>query len=106
MILSPRRIAGDDIRTGMIGHFILAQRQFHRDDGGHRLDAINVDGTELFDELEHGVQLFLEVGHLLIAHGNARKMRDAADGGLVNGHENSVEERSGLKQRVYREGSL
>ena len=41
---------------------------------------------KLLDEGEHGVDLVLEMLDLVLGHRDAGEMRDAADGGGVDGH--------------------
>ena len=45
---------------------------------------------KLLDEGEDGVDLALQMRNLRVGHGDAREMRDAADGGLIDGHDNSL----------------
>ncbi len=58
----------------------------HRRHRGHRLDARDVDLLQLLDEGEHGVELAAQVLDLVLGDGDARQMRDAADGIGVDGH--------------------
>ena len=47
---------------------------------------VDIDLVELLDEGQDGVELALEVRHLLLGDGDPRKMRDAPDGRLIDGH--------------------
>ena len=49
------------------------------------------DLLQLLDEGEHGVELALQMLDLALGDGDARQMRDAADGIGVDGHENLKE---------------
>src|SRR6185437_4554604 len=85
-VLAPRRI-GEHLRGNIaVGDDILAHRQPHGNDRGHRLDAVDIDRVEGLDELENRVNLTLQVRRLSFAHLNAREMRDAADGVEIDGH--------------------
>ena len=58
----------------------------HRRHRGHRLDAVAIHFVELLDKGQDGVELALQMRDLVVGDGDARQMRDAADGGGVDGH--------------------
>ena len=58
----------------------------HGGDRRHRFDPFDVHLAELLDEGEHGIQLTLEVVDLLLGHGDAGEVRDAAYGIGVDSH--------------------
>ena len=49
---------------------------------------VDIHLAELLDERQHGVELALQVLDLVIGDRDARQMRDAADGGGIDGHQN------------------
>ena len=58
----------------------------HRDDRGHRIDPLDADLRQLLDEGQHCVQLALQMRNLGFSDRDPRQMRDAANGGSVDGH--------------------
>ena len=89
IILARRRIRDDDIGARVICHGVGTQLHLHGNDRRHRLHAVNIDGAQFLDEGENGVQLLLEVRHVFVLHGDARQMRYAPDGRLIDGPLNS-----------------
>jgi len=92
MIFADGRIGGDDIRAGMIGHHILAHLHLHRQDRGHGLGIVEIDGRELFDKGKHSIELLRKMGQFIITNRNAGQLSDAADIGLINRHWNSKDQ--------------
>ena len=75
-------------RDAAVGHHVLALLHRHRRHRGHRLDALDIHLAKLLDERQHGVELALQVLDLIVGDRDARQMRDTADGGGIDGHEN------------------
>ena len=47
---------------------------------------VDIDLRELFDKRQNGIELALEIVHLLLGNRNAGEMGNAADGIGINGH--------------------
>src|ERR1700727_2930281 len=85
-VLGQRRIGEHERRNLAVPDNVLTHRQAHGNDRRHRLDASDVDLIEGLDEFENGVDLALQMRDLSLADGDAREMRDASDGGEIDGH--------------------
>src|SRR5690606_34346785 len=82
------RCVGDDVhRLVAVGDEVPSLLHCHRHDGGHRLDALDVNLGKLLDEAENSIQLAGHPVGFLLADGDAGKMGDAFDGGEVDGHD-------------------
>ena len=81
-----------------VGDDIGAPRQRLGDHCGHRRDARRIDLAKLLDPAKDGVQLTLEPRDLGIVDANAREMRDALDGGGIDGHATGLACRSAARQ--------
>src|SRR5664279_2914897 len=86
MIFCRRRVLHDVLGDPAVGEDVLPLLHRHRRHRGHRLDALDVYLLQLLDEGQHGIELALQMRHLVLGHGDARQMRDAADGIGVDGH--------------------
>src|SRR6202008_632747 len=90
IIFSQRRVLDDVLGNAAIRHDIRSLLHRHRRHRRHWLDAIDVDLAQLLDERQNGVELVPEMLDLILGHGNAGEMRDAADNICVDGHESSA----------------
>ena len=85
------RVAGAFLtyrRDPAVGYDVRALLHLHRRDRRHRLDPLDVDLGQLLDEGQDRVELAPQVLDLLLGDRDAGQMRDAADGGGVDGHPN------------------
>src|SRR5262245_15326313 len=85
-VLRRRRVLDDVVEDAAIGDHVLALLHVHGSDRGHRLDALDVDFRQLLHEGKDGIELPPQVLDLIFGNRDAREMRDAADGGGVDGH--------------------
>src|SRR6516162_8618773 len=86
MILARWRIPENVVGDPAVSDLVRALLHFHRRDRGHWRDSRNIDFRQLLYEGQDSVEFGLEVVDLLLGDGNARKMRDMADGSDVDGH--------------------
>src|SRR5215831_20442039 len=86
MILRRRRVLDDVIGDATVGDHVGPLLHLHGNDGGHGLDAFDVDLRQLLHEGENGVEFAPQMLDLVLGNPNARKLRDAADGIGIDGH--------------------
>ena len=77
-MLGDRRIGEDFVPAIAVRDLVLAKGQRVRNDRGQRIDAIGVHFLELLDPAEDIVELGHQPLDLLIAHGDASKLRNVA----------------------------
>ena len=62
-----------------VGDDVIAQPELLIDHGGQRLDPVGIHLAKLLDPAEDLVELGHEPFELLVAHGDARELRDVPD---------------------------
>ena len=79
-----RRIGDDSVGDATFGDLVLPHLHRHGSDGSHRLDAIDVDFTELLDEGEDRIELAAKVLDFTFGDRDSGKMGDTADGVVID----------------------
>src|SRR5215471_9496839 len=86
IVLAHRCVPDDIFRNAPVSYRIDPFLHRHGSYRSHRFDALDLNLRKLLDKCEHGVEFAFEMSDLILCDGDAREVRNAADGVCVDCH--------------------